>query len=122
MLSLIQNLRRPDISFHHNGAIRIAANIVHTLNLSPGDSINIAVSDGEYLLHAVHAADSIGRHHVRCYPTKRGSCNFKAQSVSLCRSLLSAIGISDTHASFLTGEALTLNNITYIPIITKRPL
>lgn len=122
MNNLIQHLRRPDISFHQNGSIRIAANIVHTLNLSPGDSINIAVSDGEYLIHAVHATDTIGRHHVRCYPTKKGSNNFKAQSVNLCRTLLNAIGITDKRASFLAGEALSLNNITYIPIITKRPL
>lgn len=49
MIKLLEHTRRPDISFYRNGTIRIAARVSRMLSLSPGDVINIAVTEGEYL-------------------------------------------------------------------------
>ena len=122
MRKLIDNTRRPDISFHRNGRIRINARIVRALAIKPGDAINIAVSNGEYLLYAIHLPQHAGRHEAQCRPTNRGGHNYCAFSVRLCAALFEACGISNRRASFMTGEPITTENDTYIPIITRRPL
>lgn len=120
MINLLENTRRHDITFFRNGRIIICARIVRALGLSPGDTINVALKDNEYLLYAVH--NIIGRHQARCYPTKRGSHNFCANSIKLCRSLLDSCGISSSRASFMAGEPIILQSKKYIPIITAHPL
>lgn len=124
MIRLLSHTRRPDISFHRNGTIRIAARVVHALSISPGDTINIAVSGNEYLLYAcAHSAtDTTVRFQARCYPTKRRSRNYRALSASLCRALLDSIGLSAQSAAFFTGEPLMRDGAVYLPIITLSPL
>lgn len=121
MIKLLEHTRRPDISFNRNGTIRITARVVRLLCLRPGDSINIAVSGGEYLLHAIHH-NGLGRHVAQCYPTKRGSNNLCARSVALCRSLLDLAGITSNSASFIVGEKIERAGNIYVPIITRYPL
>lgn len=121
MIRLLKHTRRPDISFSRNGKIRISASIVRALSIRPGDILNIAVEKGEYLLFATPAPD-FGRHHAQCYPTKKGSRNFCANSTDLCTALLDNLGITSPKATFLTGEPLIIENTKYLPIITLRPL
>lgn len=122
MIKLLEHTRRPDVSFSRNGTIRITARVARVLALRPGDSINIAVSNGEYLLHAIHLVNNIGRHEAQCYPTKKGSRNYCAYSVRLCRSLLDSVGVTADKAAFMVGEAFVRGNTTYVPIITLYPL
>lgn len=148
MINLLEHTRRPDISFcRKRGTIRISAKVARVLALRPGDSINIAVSGGEipcrrmqsgacscsaerrrncnqveYLLHAVHLGGSLGRHEARCWPTKKGSDNYCACSVRLCRSLLDAVGIRDDKVAYHVGEAFVRAGTTYVPVITLHPL
>lgn len=125
MHSLINNTRKPDITFCRDGRILICARISRILGLSSGDSINIALKTSplaktEYLLFAKR--NSVGRHEAQCYPTKQGSHNFCANSVRLARAMLDACKINSFKASFMAGSPIIVNNITYIPIITARPL
>lgn len=122
MIKLLEHTRRPDITFSRNGTIRITANVARALSLRPGDSINIAVSNGEFLLYATHFTNNIGRHEAQCHPTKKGSNNYCANSVRLCRALLDAVGVSAGRVSYMTGVAINMNGITYVPIITLNPL
>lgn len=120
MLSLIKNTRKPDIKFYRDGRIFITARVSRILGLSPGDAINIALLDGEYLLFAL--SETIGRHHARCHPTKKGSHNFCANSTRLARALLDSCGIADQKASFMIGVPIILDEKTYCPIITRKPI
>lgn len=123
MIKLLEHTRRPDISFSRKrGTIRITAKVARVLALRPGDSINIAVSNGEYLLHAVHCVNNFGRHEAQCYPTKKGSDNYCAYSVRLCRSLFDSVGIKADKVAYMVGEAFVRGETTYIPIITQLPL
>lgn len=124
--NLLPHTRRPDITFLRNGRIRITARLARILSLHPGDSINIARCDDgaghiEYLLHAFHT-NGRGRHQAQCYPTKKGSNNYCANSAHLCCTLLSALHISADKASFMVGESFTRGNTIYVPIVTKHPL
>ncbi len=123
MIKLLEHTRRPDISFSRKrGTIRITAKVARILSLCPGDSINIAVSNGEYLLHAAHRVNNIGRHEAQCHPTKKGSENYSANSVRLCRALLDSVGVTADKVAYMVGEAFVRDNTTYVPIITRHPL
>lgn len=120
MIKMLEHTRRPDISFCRNGIIRISARLAHALSLRPGDALNIAIRNDEYLLYANR--NCIGRHEAQCYPSKKGGANYCANSVRLCRSLLDSINSTDYKLSFIVGEPFTQLNTLYIPIITKHPL
>ncbi len=124
MINLLEHTRRPDISFcRKRGTIRITAKVARVLALRPGDAINIAVHNGEYLLYAIHRVNNISRFEAQCYPSKKdGGMNYCANSVRLCRSLLDALGVPDNKAAFLVGEAIDIYGTTYLPIITSHPL
>ena len=122
MYKLLEHTRRPDITFNRNGCISITARVARMLSLRPGDSINIAVSGGEYLLHAIHHSNDIGRHLARCFPSKRGGNDFRVQCVALCRSLFASVGITSNRAAFMVGEKMERAGVVYVPIITRHPL
>lgn len=120
MNKLLTHTRRPDITFRRNGLIRITARIARLLQLQPGDSINIAIHNGEYLLYALH--HPIGRHDAACHPTQQGAHTYCAYSVRLCRTLLGTLHIRADSASFHAGKEIVIDNTTYIPLITRKPL
>lgn len=125
MFNLLVHTRRPDVSFSRNGKIRLTARVVRMLSMSPGDSINIAVNDGEYLLHSIShdLNESLMRFEAKCYPSKRGrGKNYCANSVRLCRSLLASIGCDADKVAFNVGDAVEMNGKIYLPIITLNPL
>ena len=116
MIKLLEHNRRPDISFSRKrGTIRITARVARVLALRPGDAINIAVSNGEYYLHAVHITNGIRRFEAQCWPTKKGS-------VRLCRSLLDSVGVKADKVAYMVGQAFERDSTTYVPIITLHPL
>lgn len=117
MIKLLEHTRRPDISFNRNGTIRITARLARALSLRPGDALNIAILNDEYLLYANR--NCIGRHEAQCYPSKKGGANYCANSVRLCRSLFLALNIPTEKAAFTVGEAFEQHNTLYIPIITR---
>lgn len=122
MIKILQHTRRPDIVFLRNGTIRISACASRLLSLCPGDSINIAVRDGEYLLHAIHNFGKLGSHRAKCYRTKRGGDTFYANSVRLAKTMLDAANVSADCVAFFLGEPVVVDDVVYIPIITRYPL
>lgn len=122
MIKLLERTRRPDITFCRNGRISITARVVRMLSLQPGDSINIAFHLGECYLLPVRHAGTPGRHHAQCYPTKKGSRNYCANSVMLARLMLDNCGIKEQRASFMIGQAEKRDGETVLPIIFKHPL
>ena len=121
MIKLLDQTRRPDVSFSRNGKIRITARVARALSLRPGDVVNIVVNNGEYLLYATHIDNNFGRHEAQCYPTKKGSGNYCANSVRLCRSLFASVGINANNVAYMTGKPVERNGIIYVPIITLNP-
>ena len=122
MIKLLEHTRRPDITFCRNGRILITARVARLLSLRPGDSLNVAYINREYLIYAVHRENNIGRHVAQCYPTKKHSRNYCANSVELCRSILSIANVTTDRVSLMAGEPVNLNDTVYIPIITQCPL
>ena len=122
MIKLLQRTRRPDITFCRNGRISITARVVRLLSLQPGDSINIAFHLGGCYLLASRHENAIGRHIAQCYPTKKGSRNYCANSVMLARLMLDNCKISQQRASFMVGKEEMRNGEVYLPIIYKMPL
>lgn len=121
MIKLLEHTRRPDITFQRNGRINITARIARMLNLCPGDSINILINDGECLLGALHH-NNIGRHVASVHPTKKGSSNYSANSVSLCRAFLDYCNFTGPRAAFMVGLPMEVAGTVYLPIIYKMPL
>lgn len=120
MMKLLNKTRRADITFCRNGRIMMTARIAGMLNLTSAHAINIASDNGEYYLFATDA--SVGRHIGRCYPTKRRSHNFCANSVAIARYILDSAGVEGPQASFMAGDAIVRDGRAYVPIIIKRPL
>lgn len=120
MRNLLENTRRPDITFNRSGRIFITARVARILDTNPGDTINVAVVGEEYMLFSQHK--SIGRHTAMCYPTKKGSLNFCANSAELARAMLDAIQFTGDRVMFMVGKEVTMNGMVYCPIITRAPI
>ena len=56
MQTLVENIRKPDITFRSDGSIIISASIAKRLSLMPGDAINVVPDSNEYFLVARHAS------------------------------------------------------------------
>lgn len=127
MNSILQNTRRPDISFYPDGRIDITARVAKILNLQEGDVIDIASDGKEYLLYRkLKASDIIGRHEGQCHKTKKSvkSCNnLRAYSKCLCAAMLNAAG-SFKKACLPIGTETTLpmSDDKAVPIIYKHNL
>lgn len=122
MEKLLTQTRRHDISFDRNGLIRLSAHVVRTLDINQGDSINIELSNGEYLLCAIRHDQTVGRYQACCHSTKKKSNNMYASSVRLCRALLDRLSISESRASFAVGLPLITAEGVKLPIITRQPI
>ncbi len=122
MIKLLQRTRRPDITFCRNGRIFLTARVVRLLSLRPGDSINIAFHLGECYLLAARHDGAVGRHAARCHPTKKGSRNYCANSVTLARLMLDRCGVNAERASFMAGKEERRNGELCLPVIFKMPL
>lgn len=122
MTNLLELPRRPDITFSRRGLITISAGVAKTLGIQPGDAINVAVDNGDFLLFVAAGADCRGRRPATCYPVNKGCRHFRANSVALCRAMFDACGISAKKISFFTGECVVNPPRKFIQIITRNPL
>ncbi|MCH5225055.1 MAG: hypothetical protein J1D77_03610 [Muribaculaceae bacterium] len=120
MHNLLKLTRRPDITFYPSGRILITARIANILNITPGDSINIAIIDGESLLHVI--PKGLGRRRAVCFPSKKGGRSLCCNSVALCQQIFNISKVSPQKTSFLAGDILSLNGKPFIPIITGFPI
>ena len=129
MTSLLQNTRRPDVTFHSSGRIDITARIARSLSLSKGDVIDIATDGNEYLMYVRHrAADITGNHEAQCWPTNHGkhhSNNFRCQSRRLCQAVINAVKPDANALRLPAGPVVKHACIGYVsgvPLITRNPL
>lgn len=117
---IILRSRRPDITFSRSGKISLTSRIVKSLQLRPGDAINITLDNGEFLLYAIH--NPVGKLIAQCWPSQKGSRHFCANSVALSRAILDHAGVSSSKAAFYAGYPFSFEDSTFIPIITKNPI
>lgn len=121
METIISTTRRPDITFHADGRICITARVARILHLTGDSCINVAKENGECLIFAEHYTGMIGNHTGRCHPVNAGSRYFRTNSVTLCRAMLEACGVSG-RAALMCGEPVSINGKTYLPVITRTTL
>ncbi len=121
MTSLIPISRRPDITVNVTGRIDITCRIARLLDLHPGDVIDVCQSGPEYFIYLRHKAAEIrGRHEGQCFPTSRGGRgSYRTWSVRLARAIRAAGGFEDLVLRLPCGEAVTINEKIYIPIIIR---
>lgn len=122
MESIVGNTRRPDVSFYTGGRIDITARVAKMLSLDKGDVIDI-ISDGyEYYLYVrFKNNDVVGQYEAKCWPTKKGSHNYRASSARLCRKVMSLSGAC-TAAHLPVGETTTINGRAAVNIIIRNNL
>ncbi|MDE5688672.1 MAG: AbrB/MazE/SpoVT family DNA-binding domain-containing protein [Paramuribaculum sp.] len=119
MPSILQNIRRRDITFYRDGRINLTARISKTLGLKPGDSIDIITEGGEYYLHAIHHGLAVGHGVAQCRQARPDSPSLYVNSIALCRAMFLAIGFDGDKAAFAVGPAIIKNTKPYLPIITR---
>ena len=126
MTSLLEDSRRPDITFHNDGRIDITARLVRKLGIGKGDVIDVKTDGIEYFLYVRHrAADLSGTHEAQCYPTNSGkSHNFRCYSARLCKALIGKVAASAKQLKLQAGSAIELPVICKpaVPLITRNPL
>lgn len=92
MQNILNNPRKPDITFFYSGRIDITSRVVKQLGMQEGDSINIGSSNEghDYFLYIQHRHDKKRpfSFDATVRPTKVRSNNFRAYSSKLCRGLL----------------------------------
>lgn len=126
MTSLLEDSRRPDITFHNDGRIDITARLVRKLGIGKGDVIDVKTDGIEYFLYVRHrAADLSGTHEAQCYPTNSGkSHNFRCYSARLCKALIGKVAASAKQLKLQAGSTVELPVICKpaVPLITRNPL
>ena len=129
MTSLLENTRRPDVTFHSSGRIDITARIARSLSLSKGDVIDIATDGNEYLLYVRHrSANIIGSHEAQCWPTNHGKhqCNnFRCQSRRLSKAIIDNVCPGTSVLRLPAGPAVKHASVGYkfaVPLIIRNPL
>ena len=123
MRSLLNNTRKPDVSFHADGHIDITARVSGMLEIEPGDIIDIMYDDGEYLLYIrTKAANVVGRHEAVCRstcPTKRKYRSLRCHSKRLCNAMLKVTGRLKA-VRLAVGDAVELPiGCNGVPLITR---
>ena len=121
MDSVLQNTRRHDIAFHRDGRIDITASVSKALGLACGDVIDIAYDKtGCYLYVKFHRA--YGRHEAMVYrPCRRGT-SLRCSSVRLYQYFARLCNTDVPVFRFCVGDAVTINDVIDLPIITKLKL
>ncbi|MCM1356437.1 MAG: hypothetical protein NC212_08540 [Staphylococcus sp.] len=117
--NILGTTRRHDISFLANGRIDLTSRIVRSLDIHPGDVIEVMTAEGEFYLYVSKRAESIiGRHEAQCNPTSKRGHHFRAWSHRLTAAILSECGVTP-RADLTTGLPVEINGHKTLPIITK---
>ena len=127
MKSLLEDSRRPDITFHSSGRIDITARLVRALGIGRGDTIDVQTDGVEYMLYVRHrAANSKGKFAAQCYPTNSGrSHNYRCHSLRLCKALINAVMPSAATLRLAAGEPVETAGVSSqlaVPLITRHLL
>lgn len=116
---ILENSRKPDLTFHRDGRIDITARISNMLDLKSGDVIDILFDGEDWFMYVKYrAGEVVGRHEAQCHPTNRGKkrCrNFRTNSKRICNAVLEMSG-GDT-ARIIAGESREYANIGKAVII-----
>lgn len=119
---VLQHTRRPDLSFLESGRVDITSRVVRLLDIHPGDVLSIVIVKGEWYLYVANRAESlVGRHEAQCFPTKKGSRNFRLWSRSLASAVLTECG-GVSRADLPAGEVSDVLGFPTVPIITQNNL
>mgnify|MGYP001023253787 CR=1 FL=1 len=122
MKSLLGNSRRPDVTFYKSGRIDITARVAHKLCLSEGDVIDVASDGMEYYLYVrTKGIYTEGKHEAQCWPTKKGSHNFRAHSVRLCHNVMCLSGAEEV-ARLPIGDFELRNGYPSVILIVRNNL
>lgn len=113
--------RKPDVSFYKNGRIDITARVARAIGIADGDVLDVAYDGGEfYMFVRAKAGECVGRHEAQCWPTKKGSHNYRAHSKRLCTAIMKLSNAQDV-ARLPTGErALIFDKTTPAVILIAR--
>ena len=122
MKSLLgRNSRRPDVSFFANGRIDITSRLARAIGLAAGDVIDMAYDGGEfYMFVRLKANACTGRHEAQCWPTKKGSHNFRAHSKRLCQAVMKFSNAEQVARLSMGDRALLFAKTTPAVIIIAR--
>lgn len=122
MKSILGNTRKADIIFNASGKIDITARVAKTLELQPGDVVDIMHSNEEFYLYIKHHAPVDGRHDGTAIQTNQRGNHFRVQSKALCTAILQECK-ADKKVKLRVGETVALaDGEKAISIITRNIL
>ena len=131
MRSLIDNTKRPDVIFHKNGKIDIAANVAKTLNLKAGDVIDIITNNIEYYIVVKYKANEVvGNHDCKVMRSNKHGNHLRCYSKKLCNKIFSICNF-EINSSYLYSDKVRLacglptvisTHDRALPLIIKNPL
>ena len=130
MKSILENTRRPDVTFHRNGRIDIASRVSKVLSLCCGDVIDIGQEGDEWYIYKKYDGHSLtGNHKAQCRHTnsgKRFSHTMRCYSRRLCEVMFRLAGEDSDVLRVPVGEkTLTEGGRIAMPVIyrynIKRP-
>lgn len=122
MQNLVENQRRPDITFHGDGTINITAGVAKRLGLRKGDVIGVGIHAGEYILYVRAKAGFHGMYQGRCFSTNKGnSHSLRAHSAQMARAVIQACGMTDS-VRLYAGDTVTGEWGTGVCLITRHPM
>lgn len=87
MTSILEQTRRPDVTFYPSGRIDIVARIAKLLDIHHGDVIDIAVNGCEYQLY-VKFRGGCGNHEATVRSSKNNGRNLRCYSKRLCDAMM----------------------------------
>ena len=119
MESIMDQYRKPDVTFNKSGRIEITAKVANILNLLPGDCIDVGIVNNiDYYLYVRRRNNNKlpFRFSARVYPTKKNTRSYRANCVELCRKILKMFH-ADSKFSPQLGSPILLEGDTAIPII-----
>lgn len=122
---LIAVTRHGDITFHSSGRIDLTAHVSRTLDIKPGDVLNIA-SHGTsfvelYLYVSRRVGDTVGRHSCTCRPAKSNGRYLRFFSKRLATLILNATH-SVQRVSLRVGVSTIVPGLgPALPIIIPHP-
>ena len=122
--TIISTTRRGDITFHKNGRIDITAHVARTLDIHPGDVVNIAIRGDrclEYYLYVVKRKEqTVGRHACTCRNVKNNGNYLRVFSKTLALNILKMCPETDK-VSVRVGRPEIMPDIgPALPLITRQ--
>ncbi len=121
---IVRSTRMGDITFHSNGRIDITAHVARTLDLKPGDVVNIAAIGGycmEYYLYVAKRKEQVmGRHACTCRNVKNNGHYLRVFSKPMAQFIISLCH-EEKCVSLRVGARETIAGMgPALPLITRQ--